>query len=75
MAEVGQGREPIRITDVSEREFSRKPERTGGFEVIVERIGVDQYGHEWHSFHRRFVSEREEIPLDDNPPNQDRTDS
>jgi branched-chain amino acid transport system ATP-binding protein len=31
--------EPIHITPVSEKEYSRTPERGGGYLVIVERIG------------------------------------
>jgi hypothetical protein len=54
--------EPIQITPTREREFSRKLFRTGVYEVIVERFGVDQYGRQWHSFERRFVPEREDLP-------------
>ena len=45
----------IHITLVSETEVSRTPERGGGYLVITERVGVDQHGHEWHSFHSRIV--------------------
>lgn len=75
MAEAGQAREPIRMTPVGEREVSRTPFRTGCYEVTVERTFVDQYGHEWRSFHRIFESDREEttpgdgqeLPKTDNP--------
>ena len=65
---IGQGREPIRITPVSEKEFSRTPERGGGDLVITERIGVDQHGHEWHSFHSRLVFDPEETTGQDKAP-------
>jgi len=36
MAEVGQDRQPIQITTVSEKLHSRTPERGGGYLEIVE---------------------------------------
>lgn len=45
----------IHITPVRENVVSRTPERAGGYLEIVERVGVDQYGRQWHSFHSRIV--------------------
>ena len=59
--------EPIHITTVSEQLVSRTPERGGGYLEIVERVGVDQHGKRWHSFHSRIVSERGETTLPDDP--------
>jgi hypothetical protein len=56
---------PIHITPVSESEYSRTPQRGGGELIITERIGVDQHGHQWHSFHSRIVFDREETPPED----------
>lgn len=49
--------EPIRITPTHEKVISKTPNRAGGYLETVERFGVDQYGHEWHSFHTRHISE------------------
>jgi len=65
--EIGQGREPIKITPTGEREFSRTLFRTGVYEVIVECFFVDQYGREWHSFEKRFVHEEKPPPSDQVP--------
>jgi len=53
--------EPIRITDISETVTEVKPQHGGGYLVTSKRIGVDQYGHQWHSFHTRLI-------LDGEPP-------
>ena len=67
---IGQGRQPIQFIATGEREFSRTLFRTGVYEVIVECFFVDQYGREWHSFHRLFVSDREETRLPDDLPTE-----
>jgi len=59
--------EPTRITDTKEHEYFRKLFRAGVYEMIIERIGVDQYRREWHSFHLLWVAEK------DLPPESDRT--
>jgi hypothetical protein len=59
--------EPIQITPVSEKLFSRTPERGGGYLEITERIGVDQYGRQWHSFHSRIVFDPVETSAGDKP--------
>jgi hypothetical protein len=56
--------EPILITPVSEKEFSRTPQRVGG----------DQYGHQWHSFHSRIVFDESDTTLRDKPQTRDDTD-
>ena len=57
--------EPIRIIAVIEREISRTAISSGDYEIIIERKGIDQYGHEWHNFHRRVVSGHEGTLPDD----------
>jgi hypothetical protein len=58
---------PIELTFVSEKLYSRTPERGGGYLEITERKFIDQYGHEWHSFHSRLVFDEPETKLRDNP--------
>lgn len=57
--------EPIRITPLSEKVVAKKPLWPSGFEIETEQIGVDQYGHQWHSFHRRVVSDDDPIQIGD----------
>ena len=57
--------EPILITPVSEREVSRTRERAGSYEVIF-GYSVDQYGRQWHSFHRVFEPDKDK-PQDEPP--------
>ena len=57
--------EPIHITSVSETVVSKTPEWGGGYLEIVERMGVDQHGKQWHSFHSRIVLDQvETMPLE-----------
>jgi hypothetical protein len=45
----------IHITPTSENVVSKTTQQAGGYLEIVERVGVDQHGHEWRSFHSRIV--------------------
>lgn len=46
--------EPIQIKPVSEQLVESIREHMGHTE-LVEEIGVDQHGHRWTRYHKRFV--------------------
>jgi len=57
--------EPIRITTVSQKVVDKKPVWPSGYEITIERIGLDQHGAEWHSFHTRQVPADSPIQIGD----------
>ncbi len=60
--------ERIQITIISETVVEKTPIWPSGYEVTTERVGIDQHGHRWHSFHKRIVADDDPIQVGDDVP-------